>query len=450
MNLRADSKWLDQCFRFGNSIILLLLFLFFVTIFTTDKSLYYSILQSLTGLPKDQPFGDFGAVMKASICWRQGIDVYLPNSCMNGGEYNYSPFLLRMGYLPLGLGRFVPGGLLSDLFFILSLSFLPTSKSLFEFLIRSAAAISTSAIFVLEKANIDGLIFVLTILSVCLLLRSIALRVIGYLLFILLAAIKFYPITLLIFVIRENINRLLGFIVITALIGCIFFVFFADGTKAAYKILPSGLPFTWVFGAINLPFGLTLLKFMPKLTLNPDLSQYNIAIHGPFKGFIIELGLISLSVVSVGASLLLRSQYRKLFIETTRDAKLLLIAGSTIIIGCFFNAQNVDYRAIFLIIVIPALCSMAKSSNGKTASILKSSILIIVFLMWESFFRLSVERISGSLLPPDIAILPQIAFWILRETCWWWIIIQLLAFVFIFLELNIQRLYQEAKSKLSY
>jgi hypothetical protein len=79
------------------------------------------------------------------------------------------------------------------------------------------------------------------------------------------------------------------------------------------------------------------------------------------------------------------------------------LAGALVTVFCFCAAQNVYYRAIFLVLTLPGL--WAARRLGMAAAILA--------LLWEAPLRLMARHLQIGL-----------AFWIGRESLWWWLIIQ--------------------------
>jgi len=441
----------DRCRRLGPrywpSLIALAAFLSFAAARVLDQPFYDALIRITTAIPNAKPFIDFQTVLQAGLCWRQGIDVYQPNQCMHGGVFNYSPLLLRLGYLPISIHAALPGAWLADLAFIASLALLPAPVSRLDLAARTAGAVSTAVVFALETANIDTVMFVLTLLSVALLRRGTIFRLCAYSIFTFLAALKFYPVFPLILVLRERRKNLLWIAAAGMLCGAVFLFCFFGGVKTAFEILPTGPPFGWLFGAIDLPEGIALLRSVPVLTVNPTAAQYFQALNQKEALLIVLWGLKILTIISVLAALLLTPLYDRALKKTSGAAGLLLITGAAVIAGCFFIAQNVDYRAIFFILTIPGLSTLAACTAGRMRFLLKFLIGGILVLMWESLFRLQLAALSTAVLPPAEALYPQIALWLLREILWWFVITQLLAILFAFVWSNIKRLAETREPK---
>ena len=319
---------------------------------------------------------------------------------MHGGVYNYSPFLLRAAYLPIGPQDQMVGGIFLGLAFLAALSLLPPARSRSELLLRILATCSETVVFALERANFDVVIFLMTLLGVLLLLANRWMALLGYAVFLLGAALKFYPAALLALAIRERLSLALAVAVLIVSAGVSYAMFFAHGTEVAVGMLPTGLPLRGIFGAINLPFGLVLLRFFPVLTLEPNQSQYLAAIRHPHAVFFIYLTSKCLMIAAVMMAIVMAPRYETAFRDLDTQRSLFLMAGAILIVFCFFSAQNISYRGIFLILTLPGLWSMAAQSPGRDRRTFVMFSVSVLMLLWEDFFRELVAFVATSTLQP--------------------------------------------------
>jgi hypothetical protein len=319
----------------------------------------------------------------------------------------------------------MPGGLLLGLAFLLSLSWLPPPASRAALWIRIAAICSSTVIFALERANLDVGIFLLVLLALALLMRSRSAAA-GYFVILLAGAAKFYPAVLLGLMVRER----LVFLVSAAALACagavVYLLFFGHGTMVALRILPLGPPFSGIFGATNLCFGLVLVAFMPVLTLAPDAAQYLAALRHADAVALIEVGSKLLTVLAILAGIRRSRAYAQRFRELPEQPALLLVAGGMIMVFCFFLAQNISYRGIFLLMTLPALWEMRD----------RNMLAAVMILLWQDFLR-HLVGLSGSFYP-------EFLIWLFCECLWWWLIIQLCALVVCFLRGELARRWGEA------
>jgi len=400
-------------------------------LFWRDQAGYENLLNFAFSYRDDNPLSDFKAVMLACQCWSQGVNVYYPSPCMGGGYYNYSPLLLRLGLLPIHIETAWRGAVLTDAGFIASLCLLPKPGSRAEAWGRTAMAVSPGSLMALESANIDLIVF--AILLLCLVFfRTGAGRIMGYLVFTLLAMVKFYPGVVLILALRENFKRLVIAGAFTAAILVAFALRYRHDIGVAYAMVPSGPPFSDIFGAFNLPFGLMLLAYMPHITMPPDQAQILIAMHHPGADRQVGLGIEILSALSIALAWRGRGRYAALVKNLAPPLQVTLVAGAALMAGCFLLAQNRDHRTLFLILTAPGLYAMLAPAQGHTKRAVQGMILGSLLLMCESVLRDTVAAFVTFLLPGGIAAFVQIGFWLLREGLWWWVITQFIAIVMSF------------------
>jgi hypothetical protein len=410
-------------FRFGAGACLCLLFLWFGWFQQTDPQFYDRMLWAFDGAVEHRPFGDLRAILQAAACWRQGVDVYVPDACMDGGLYNYSPLFLRLGDLKLGLAASGAGGVLTALAFILAITALPAPRDGAEFWLRAAAAASGATLFAVERANIDVLIFVAALFGAWLCTRHAVARIAGYAVFLFLAAIKFYPLTLMVLLAQERFWRAAALGLASLLLVWLFLHAFGHDTAHAMRIIPREYPFGGSFGSINLPYGLSVF-FDPPVPPTVD-AVVNYQLNATVK----RLFMIAQLAALIPAGFAARYYVRPLAALPAWPL-VLAVTGAVLIAGCFFAAQNIDYRGIFLLFLMPGFCEMARLAPPRSR--FRVVTILIPALLWEAFFRFCVTRIS-ELLAPARAAVPELLFWICREVLWWWLAVQLLALLLAFL-----------------
>jgi hypothetical protein len=401
--------------RFVIPLCALALLLLFIGLEQWAPGVYFAVLAALD-IPKVvEPFSDLSAVLQAVHCAGQGVNVYAHNQCMGGGMYNYSPLLLRFswaGGLALHVGL---AGVGLALLFIMALVALPAPEERFGFWVRLPASLSASVIFVLERANLDAVIFILAVCGVLLWLRGAVLRLAGYALFCAAAALKFYPVALLVLALRERPWRLMVLAAVGLLAVAGFMLRFGAGTLAALAVVPHGPPFGNCFGAIDIPLGISL--GLAALHGNPltHLAHF----HMPPA---LRFAYGAMILAAFWRAMANRALYRDALNALDPARLAFLIAGAALACACFFMAQNILYRAVFLLLALPGMCAL-------TASLPKARSLavFIVLLMWESLFRIGTLAILLPVAGPALAYAAVIMVWLGRELIWWWVVTQFLA-----------------------
>jgi hypothetical protein len=431
-------SWRRAGLRFGASAAAALVYALFAALWYWAPSSYHAVLAGWDAMQNTRPYGDLGSTLQAMLCWREGVNVYAPSDCMHRGLYNYSSFLLRAVYLGLEPRDVTAGGLLSGVAFIAAFAALPAPRNWAEMAVRTLGICSSTVVFGLQSANVDITLFVLTVAGIWLLLAGMWPALLGYALFMLLAACKFYPVALLGLVVRERPLVLLGVALLTVVAGVVFWLHFGQGSTAAMRVLPSGLPFLYVFGAMNIPFGLTLLRFMPVLTLTPSGSQFLAAISHPQAALWVGMGTRLVSVAGLVAGYLMSPRYDAAMQAMEKRRQLFFLAGAMVTVCCFFDSQNLAYRAVFLLLLLLGAWEIASTQRKRRV------LAGILLLLWEPLFREQATVLAGTLLGPRLDVYPQIAYWLLREGLWWWIVIQLLALIICFLRESLALRWVEA------
>jgi hypothetical protein len=398
-------------------------------LWTADRPGYFTGLRfffTVIGTPP-QPFDDFGSILSAAFCWRQGVNVYLPNACMGGGIFNYSPAMLELGRLPVGPWLQFPGGMALDIGFILSWAWLPPARAWPELGARLAASCSGAVAWELAAANVDEVIFLIVLAALWCLPAHRRLQLAGYALFLLAAALKFYPAALLALMAREPVRVILLAVILCDVAGGLYFSEFRAGTAAAVAVLPGFLPFLDLFGALNLPYGLVLLHNLNNLTLLPAPAAYLAAIHRPMAMFWLHGGKLA-GCVAVLIVAMLRAPARGHELRELDEVRLLcLLAGAILITFCFMATQNLNYREIFLLLALPGLAALARRRDDPM--LLWGPVL----LMWETPIRHLATTLAGAVLAGRYQVDAQVAVWLLRELLWWWFVLQLLEIIISFL-----------------
>jgi hypothetical protein len=104
--------------------------------------------------------------------------------------------------------------------------------------------------------------------------------------------------------------------------------------------------------------------------------------------------------------------------------------GALLLMACFFAGQNVDYRCVFFVLVVPGLVHLHRSvRNTAIRRFGAQMIAAALFLMWGEFFRCALH---AAFTPHNGLNLPEVYFWIGRELVWWWLVAGLAAVVLLY------------------
>jgi hypothetical protein len=421
-----ESKTSLFVYRFGAAGAALAVFLGMSWLYACGtKALYENILTSYGVLAFRFPFVDTSGALAAWECARQGVDVIVSNPCdvLQRG-YTYSPLWMAAAGIPLGVGDTMAVGWSLDLVFLLSLCLLPPPRRPLELALILAATLSTMVAFALERANPDILLFLLALAIGLLTGYPLFMRLFGYGLGLGAALVKYYPIMVLVVAFRERVSVfcLVGLVVLSSL--AVFWVGYHVEIARGLPNIARGPYNTDLFSAQNLPF------LLGEAAANATAS--------PLVGHITAGGLYAILVGACIAILRRLWRFPGLCASLTalpRLDRILLVIGSAVIVGCFFAGQSIGYRGVFLLLVMPGLLGISRSSVRKLRVLGFGASVVVVLLMWGECFRLALygalehfgiaEALAGEM---------KILFWLFRELCWWWTVAFMLAVLVDFIQ----------------
>jgi hypothetical protein len=381
----------------------------------------YDGLLTLWGIvPFDVPFLDIDGPLSSMECARQGFDVIAWNPCdLEYRPYNYSPLLLTLDWIPLGSGDRVWVGLAMDTAFLLSLAVLPPPTSWRETALRCAAILSTMVVFGVERANVDVLVFTLVVAMLVLLSRSLPFRMLGFGLGFLAGAIKYYPFILLSLVAKERLRTgvAIGFALFMAIL--LFLHAYTEPLARTLLLIPFNTAFTDMFGAMNVLEGGFEL-FRERIPDPGDAAAYALAVTA----------VLAVAVAAVIAGIWGFADLGASLFRLDELSRLALVAGATLLVVCFFIGQNVGYRGIFLLLLLPGLSALGRDrASGALAPAARLSVVAIPPLMWAEAIRLWLHlAATGQYPPPSFAMMHvlvepvDLAAWAVREILWWLLI----------------------------
>jgi hypothetical protein len=354
-------------------------------------------------------------VLSSVICFQYGADVYSYNPCdILGRAYNYSPLLLGLSLFHVGYDWVRPGGIALILLFIVALASLPPPRGAGAWALTLLASFSTMTLFALERGNADVVLFLLAVAAGHL-LRVRAARPLAYGAMILAALLKLYPIALLFVAVRERKAALItvaaaSFAALAALAAI-----FPRPLAEMVRRVPVGPYYTDLFGAKNLPDGMTALI--------APLFGANYFAGGPI---VILAWLLWAALLAAcgrrALGLAADPALRRRFAEPVAPETIFLALGAAVIVGCFFGAQNVGYRGIFFLLVLPGLLRLARDRQAPHRRRLWRSAAMIVFLMWGEMMREAIDNTAAFYHVTEPVAPVRVAFWLGRELAWWYVV----------------------------
>jgi hypothetical protein len=377
---------------------------------------YHALLDDWGAAPFPFPFLDMHAVTSAVECHRLGFDVYVQNPCdALNRVHGYSPIWLWLSVFPITTAWDTALGLGTVLLFVMALPFLPSGRGWWQTAVITLGTVSSVVMFALERANVDVVIFLLAMLAVALTRRSLPLRMLGYAVAVFAGMLKFYPITLLTLAVRERLGVFIAIGLVSTGLILLWFVLDSGEILRGMANIPTTQYYDeFVFGARDLPYGLAQTFDLPRRAGAGLLA-------------VLLVGMVAVAVTLAG-----RDDTAARLRQLTDAEATYLLVGCILLIGCFLAAQNILYRSIFFLFVLPGLTALVRSDgwqrlDGLYVGVTASSIL----LMWNDAARSLVNAVlrwfgvsTGS---NDIA---HFDIWLVREVMWWSVVVILAAFLF--------------------
>ena len=396
-----------------------------------DLDLYFRLLHVLMVTPYVPPFIDGQQIPAVIACWRMGVDVFVNAPCdPQGRVFAYSPLWLRATFLEVPWTPWI--GLVIDSVVIVSLALLPLPRSRRDTVLFALAMLSGMPVFALERLNIDVIMFLLILFAGWCWTQSSALRFVGYPLMALAGFLKFYPLTLFLLFLRE---RLAGFILLSAagllLVAAFFWAFHGELAEALQNV-PHFRAISEVFGAVQLPSGIG--RALDVLLGGPAGAEPNI--HSPVIAASVLL-VMALFMLSASLWLARRADFAASLRALARAEFGFLLIGAVLLSFCFVGAQNLYYRGIHLLFIMPAMLALARGSGSASSRRLFGFTLgTVLFVMWSMTLQRDVVYLTGGPIasgdPGTVYAPPVYLFWIFRELAWWWIVTVLLAVIYRF------------------
>jgi hypothetical protein len=417
----------ERFYRFAAPASALLVFIAFSLLYLHgERGAYFVMLEYWGVEPFPFPFLDISGSLAAWECARQGIDVIIADPCdVLQRSYSYSPIWMSWSAIPLGVADTSAVGWFSGLLFLLSLGILPRPRRPFELILTVLATLSTAVVFAVERANPDILLFILALVTALSAEGGLGIRLLGYAAAVLSGLVKYYPFVTLLMVVEERVPVFLFVGIAVVLSLAIFGVAYHDEIVRALPYIPRGTYIEGMFGAKNVPMQ---LGDMARAAFGPSTPLGNV-IAAAF------LALLIAGTAAICRRFTVDGQLPIAMTALAERERNLLVVGSALICGCFFAGQNVWYRAIFLLLVLPGLFAIARAAPTRRGRhwCLATSITI-VFLMWEECFRFGIER-ALKVIDASAAHTAELhfLFWIFREAVWWWVVAILTAILVEFL-----------------
>jgi hypothetical protein len=283
--------------------------------------------------------------------------------------------------------------------------------------------------------------FVFAVIAACCVGGRLPVRGVGYLAILLASLLKFYPAVLFVLLLRERwkIALAIGFATAILLVG--FVVVYHDELVRMAINLPVTVPPGDGWGAKGLPRGVN--DILPDLlaAVGYRAAWVDGLLETHLAAFVV---LVALLLASLGTALHLahRADMIVALDLLPPRAGRLLTTGAAAVCGCFFLGQSQQYRAIFLLLALPAFLVLMQSAPAPgLRSVFRWTAGATLFVLWHYPLRWMVPMLFGGTFDPPqgMVFLPAKGWiatyiaWAVMELSWWWVITVLMAILFRFL-----------------
>ena len=319
-------------------------------------------------------FRDWQIVVIANICDGKGYDVFIENPCdFWKSKHVYGKILLNLPLVEKNLYFYftIFPVVLNLVFLYLSVSFFLINKKLSNIFYSFIFILSVPFILVIERANIDIIIFLLVFL-----IAKYKNLILSHLVVTFTTMTKFYPITLMsIFLMTKKTKNILINLIISILtIATLIFL----QKESLIKIINNKLQFTG-----SGVYGFSIFNFFRPL--NND--NYHI--------FMIFFGLFCF-ILYFYRTCFFSVDKNFFFLKKNEFENRLFFLSSLIILTCYFAFTNFFYREIFLLGLLPYLFQNLYNGEEKRISKLILFSLSFKFLLTTTLVILERNQILSS------------------------------------------------------
>ena len=354
-------------FDFNKNIAISIIFAFCIFFLWKFGILYSHSLFPVIKENRLHIFADWAIPIKSAICYELGFNVFHPNSCLNypfiyGNILLYIPFFklfekFYFFYIPITI----------CFLFVFSIISLIKPKNFVQYFLLILIIFAPSSLLVIERGNFDILVFLFIILIVYYNVSTLS-----FIVLIILSLAKYYPLALIVnFFIEKNrsikqvIIILLLFIII---LGCFLYLTgeSLELIQHKFKVITP----TWgnQFSVRSLSLILKKIK---------DFDYYTVLIISYI--FFIFFSITSFKIFQ-------KSNFISKVNMSSLEDKLFILGGN-LSISVYLISDNVHYREIFLILLLPLIIKLKDNFKIKIFEYLFYFIFFrYIFLIFSNYF----------------------------------------------------------------
>jgi hypothetical protein len=380
----------------------------YTLMYLASPTFFTRFMNVLIKWPGARPFADWSVTPSALKCWAQGVKVYLPNDCSL--LFQYSPMWLIFPAPPGSPGWIIFFGFLFAVLFLAALACLPPPRTRTEFLVRLAATVSSGTILLLERGNVDILLFLLVFAGTTVACRPGALRLAGYGMLIFAALLKFYPAAALVVATRERVRTFILVFALSVASALGLAITFSEELRIILGSLPRGGEWAMEFRATALP-GRIVRAFMNGNADASSIAAWTRAFQVVF------------TCLAVWFGIKMRDRFLPPFRDTgptsvTSATRLFAVACAAILLFCFLFGQNFIYRGVFLLPILPLMFEARRGAGDpRRRFALSLTIAGMVSVLFVPTWKWLFGRVMGF----ENESIGMGALWLVYQLTWWWI-----------------------------
>ena len=351
------------------------------------------------------PFVDLQGPISWRECYLRGIDVTETNPCdvIARGPANYSPIIWQLPLEWLGFRNLIPAALtLGGIFlFVIWRMFQP--RNMADLGIAFLGAISPPVFFVLERGNLDMLVFIAVLSTLLLSQSSFRARAVFYFAALAAGLLKLYPFALFVMLVREPAKRCVALSVIASTLMAVYFA--SNWGYFMHLWLPEESIFA-MFG------GRLLAKAIQEHFSLGEVARPAI--------YVLCCAVSILGIYFIAK----RIGDDPVFQNTTDAPNSLILCGSILVLACFFTGFNVYYRAIFLLPLLSGFLSLlGEKHHGATGKLVWLGVLMTGLCLYGDMIRFGgMAFILSRIFVEPASIFGQVLILVViigKEAFWW-------------------------------
>jgi len=371
----------------GRIWVTAVLALYFASIYLVSLFLPYEKVWQRTGVPAMTPiFADLRAVLGGFECTRQGYDVLhvMPCDPYGRGSLAYPRLWMKLEWLGLDLSHSIVIGIaFAVIFYAVTLRIIGRLNK-YEAVIYTLLLCSPPVILLVERANVDILMYAL--LFLCLTLagsRSPLVRFIGYSMILLPSALKLLPIFSLGVILKERRRAWALFCI--ALLAALFMIY-CYAIREELRVFKGVYVYlSWYsFGARILPH--ETLGIVKALLSGAPITE---GMRLPLAAIVLLFSAMSVSILLAGGKAFRRwieaplSPAKDVEPGSTADFRLdAFRIGTCLYLGTFLFTIAFDYKLSFLVLAMPQMIFWIKHDAvlGRASGLALVGILATLYI----------------------------------------------------------------------